>query len=132
MLLVKTTIGPSKIHGLGLFAAERIPKGTYVWKFMPDLDIVKTKNEVNTLQPVIQDLFIRRAYLDSHKQKYVLSPDGSMFVNHSVHSNLVQDFSADPYGPEIAARDIEAGEELTENYRDYDDPSDFKKKMSLF
>lgn len=28
MLLIKTKIGPSKIHGIGLFSDQSIPKGT--------------------------------------------------------------------------------------------------------
>src|SRR6516225_3895295 len=33
MLLVKTTLRPSEVHGLGLFADEFIPKGTVIWRF---------------------------------------------------------------------------------------------------
>lgn len=34
MLLVKTRLGISSIHGIGLFADELIPKGTVTWRFM--------------------------------------------------------------------------------------------------
>ena len=33
MLLVKTTLRPSEVHGLGLFADEFIPKGIAIWRF---------------------------------------------------------------------------------------------------
>jgi hypothetical protein len=33
MLLVKTTIAPSPIHGIGLFADQFIPQGTRIWEF---------------------------------------------------------------------------------------------------
>lgn len=33
MLLVETYIGPSDIHGIGLFAAKKIKKGTSIWEY---------------------------------------------------------------------------------------------------
>jgi hypothetical protein len=38
MILVKTQLGPSTVHGLGLFAAEFIPKGTVIWEFREGVD----------------------------------------------------------------------------------------------
>ena len=38
MLVVKTYINKSKIHGFGLFAGENIKKGTVIWKFNPVID----------------------------------------------------------------------------------------------
>ena len=38
MLLVKTRLGASAIHGIGLFADEFIPKDTVTWRFTPGLD----------------------------------------------------------------------------------------------
>ena len=34
MLLVKTRLGKSRIHGLGVFAAQPIRKGQPVWRFV--------------------------------------------------------------------------------------------------
>ena len=34
MLLVKTYLDRSPIHGLGVYAAERIRKGTKIWRFV--------------------------------------------------------------------------------------------------
>jgi hypothetical protein len=49
MLLVKTSIRPSTIHGLGCFAAQFIQKGTEVWAFHPPFDVVYTRKQVNAL-----------------------------------------------------------------------------------
>lgn len=38
MLLVKTVIKKSSIHGLGLFANQKIKSGQIVWKYNPILD----------------------------------------------------------------------------------------------
>jgi len=40
MILVRTYLAPSSIDGLGLFAAEDIPKGTITWEFYSEIDIV--------------------------------------------------------------------------------------------
>lgn len=37
-LLVNAQVRPSTIAGLGLFAVERIAKGTRVWEFTPNFD----------------------------------------------------------------------------------------------
>ena len=38
MLLVKTRLGPSSRHGLGVFAAEFIPSGIKVWAYCEGFD----------------------------------------------------------------------------------------------
>jgi len=55
MLLVKTKLGPSKIHGIGLFVDEFIPKGTIVWKFVPGFDLKFTKEEVEKFPGLAKD-----------------------------------------------------------------------------
>ena len=40
MLLVKTKLNISPIHGIGLFAVEFIPAKTIVWKFHPAIDLI--------------------------------------------------------------------------------------------
>lgn len=127
MLLVKTKIGPSKIEGIGLFAAEFIPKGTPLWKFMPGFDVVKEKKDLASLSEASREQFLK--YSSNFGGKYVLGFDDSRFWNHSEQPNVKQDFSSDPFGIEIAARDIEEGEELTEDYKLYDD--DFDRKMQI-
>src|SRR6185312_11978 len=42
MLLVKTYLDKSAIHGLGVFAAERIRKETKIWRFVYGFDQVYT------------------------------------------------------------------------------------------
>ena len=38
MMLIKANVGPSTIHGLGLFAADFIASGTPIWCFQPGFD----------------------------------------------------------------------------------------------
>ncbi len=54
MLLVKTKLGLSKIHGIGLFADENIKKGTIIWKFTPDFDLKFTKAQIEKFPKQLQ------------------------------------------------------------------------------
>jgi len=45
MLLIKTYLDKSPIHGIGVFAGEFIKKGTQVWEFNPLIDIILTPEQ---------------------------------------------------------------------------------------
>lgn len=122
MLTVKTSAQQSDIDGIGLFAAQRIPKGTVVWKFDARFDIVFSPQEVADMDELQQQLIKRYAYLSTTTGKYVYSLDDTRFTNHSATKNNI-DIVAFPGEPEtcsVANRDIEIGEEILENYRDFD------------
>jgi uncharacterized protein len=117
MLLVKTRIEPSPIHGLGLFADRLIPAGAEVWRFLPGFDLEKTPEEVSAMPAIVQAWFKRFGYLDYHLGCYIVSVDDARFINHSDHPNINQDYTIDRYGVDIALRDIKPGEEITTDYR---------------
>lgn len=114
MLFVKTYLDKSPIHGIGLFAAERIPKGTLIWKFVSGFDVILKEKEVKRLPKAA------RAWISQYTFKnwrgYVLSADHDKFFNHVDEPNV------DDTDKEItiAKRDIRKGEELTCNYFDFD------------
>ena len=116
MLLVKTELRPSKIHGLGVFAAELIPTGTVVWRFQPNFDFRVSEELVSALPAVARDRLLH--YSAKWGGGYVISADDARFLNHSEDANLktYEDPDCD-----IAIRDIQIGEELTEDYREFDD-----------
>jgi len=64
MLLVKTSIGPSKIHGIGLFATQFIPKGEVLWRFEPGFDLELSKDDILRLSPPAQVQVLKYSYLD--------------------------------------------------------------------
>jgi hypothetical protein len=102
VLLVRTEVRPSSIHGKGLFAAQRIRKGQDVWRFEPRVDRIG-------------------AVADAHfswrtEYGYVTPGDDAKYINHSSTPNLR---TTPGMTPVVADRDIEAGEELTESY-EYD------------
>lgn len=71
MLLVKTKIGPSTIHGIGLFADEYIPEGTFIWRFQPGFDLKIDKNDLEKLPELARGTFLKYAYLNAEKNIYI-------------------------------------------------------------
>jgi uncharacterized protein len=127
MLLVKTILAPSKIEGLGLFAAQSIPKGSVVWKFIPGVDVLLEASEIEKLPLITQDICRRYAYLDFTSNKYVLCGDDARFVNHSEDPNTAGVYpDGEPFGLDIALRDIPVGEEITCDYRAFDAEFEYK------
>jgi len=96
--------------GYGVVATSFIPKGTITWIFDP-LDQVFTPGEIKKLAPVFQDKLNTYTYRD-HEGNFILCWDHSRFVNHSFHSNCI----STAYNFELAVRDIQPGEELTDDY----------------
>jgi SET domain-containing protein len=112
LLLVRTRIGPSAIHGIGLFAAEPIPRGTVIWQFMPTFDVVFDRSAFERLPREAQLHVDRYAYLDRDQEAFVLCGDDARFMNHSAAPNTWEASEERT----LAARDIAAGEEITCDY----------------
>ena len=120
MLLVKTKIGPSKLHGIGCFADEFIPKGTIMWKFVPGFDLVFNREDIEKLPNIAQNFIKTYSYLSLDTGRYILCSDDSWFYNHSDDPNTmgIDLKGTEDEGADIAIRDIEVGEEITFNYKD--------------
>ncbi len=115
MLLVKTYIDKSPIHGIGLFAGEFIPKGTIIWKLEKDFDVIITNEVFNKLPKLTQDYIMFYSYYDETINSHVLCSDHARFFNKAEEPNCVGD-DGTLYGNTMAVRDIQIGEELTEIY----------------
>ncbi len=119
MLLVKTKIKFSKIHGIGLFADEFIKKGTVIWKYQPKFDQVISESDFNNLPELAKQKIIFSDIKDG--DSYVILGDDSRFFNHSETPNTIGVESEDGFGNTLAKEDINAGVELTADYREFDD-----------
>ena len=116
MLLVPVRIGPSTLHGLGVFAVVRIAQGTRVWQFTPGFDLDLDPALLDLQPPHFRDTMLHYGYVDPLLNRFILCCDDCRFMNHSDSPNLRTDRSVDRYGIDVAARDIEPGEELTIDY----------------
>ncbi len=125
-------IGSSSIHGVGVFAIKDIPKGTVVFKFCnyhPDKDelVDIPEEEARFLDNEVLDL-IKMYCGISRFNTYVVHENGlnhihfGYYLNHSDEPNLkiYSDHNAKEYEYVnfITVKDIQMGQELTEDYRD--------------
>ena len=120
MLLIKTRVAPSAIHGLGLFADEVIPRGTPIWRFEPEFDREFSPEQFAALPPEAQVHLRWFAYVDKDSGGRVLSGDHCCFMNHAPSPNTGAAANSLPPITTVALRDIAVGEELTCDYRAFD------------
>lgn len=62
MLLIRTFVKPSKIDGLGLFAAADIKPGTVWWRYSDIIDKVFSEAEFGALAILAQEHVQRSGY----------------------------------------------------------------------
>jgi SET domain-containing protein len=127
MLRIEAKVCKSKIHGKGLFTTQFIPKGTIVWEFDLGNDFSFTENQTQLL-PKNSRIFSRE-YGWKEKGITYFCADDARYINHSLNNNL-EVIHIDVYVLK-ANRDIEIGEELTENYLTTYDVSE-KRNMLEF
>lgn len=96
--------------GYGVVATRRIPKGTITW-VLDKLDQVFKPEEIKEMGEVYTELIDTYAYRNSQGE-FVLCWDNARCVNHSFNSNCL----STAYDFELAIRDIEVGEQLTDDY----------------
>lgn len=116
MLLVKTYVAPSKIDGLGLFAAEPIPAGTVWWRLHEAIDRVFTSDELDALPPMAREHVQKSGF--AQDGKFVMCGDDARFVNHAFDAPSIPH---DSVMGSITTRRIEAGEEIVEDYTLFDE-----------
>lgn len=116
MLLVKTRLGSSPIHGLGLFADQFIPNGTSIWQPHETFDVHFDQDTFESLPELTRSQISHYLYRCVDSGQYVLCADDARFMNHSEKPNTVNGRS----GHTVACRDIAPGEELTCDYFTFD------------
>lgn len=96
--------------GFGVFATRLIPKGTITW-VRDRLDQSFTPGEIEQMPPPYHDLVLKYSFIDA-RCRFVLCWDHARFVNHSCEPTCL----SAGYDFELAVHDIQAGEELTDDY----------------
>jgi len=96
--------------GYGVVATKLIPKGTITWA-LDKLDRIFTPAEISSMTTVYRQIMDKYTYRNPHGN-YIFCWDNARYINHSSNANCI----TTAYEFEIAIRDIEPGEELTDDY----------------
>jgi SET domain-containing protein len=113
MFIVHTYVGPSSIHGNGVFADEDIQAGQAIWRFAPGLDLVVPFELIASSPKAFQDYMEMYAYVSPQVEGgMVLSCDHAKFLNHSEDPNTTIVGHTT-----LASCAISKGEEITCDYR---------------
>jgi hypothetical protein len=110
--------------GYGLFAKESISQGTTLWKYTEETVKEYSCQEFQQLllsltSDTARVRLLRTAY--GWRGKLVVPLDDSIYWNHSVASNCATGGGRSG-NDTLAARDILSGEELLDNYLNYEYP----------
>lgn len=96
--------------GHGVVATKFIPAGTITW-VLDKLDRQFTPQQFQKMNELYQHILETYSFRNNHGN-FVLCWDHGRFVNHSFKSNCL----STSYDFEIAIRDIQEGEQLTDDY----------------
>ncbi len=127
MIHIKYQLKTSGLHGIGLFTNEPLKKGQLVYTASPMLDLNITQEQFNSLNQKEKDEILWWGFFDEPSQKWHVDFDVSKFINHAKNATVTQD-SAHEEAYLVAAKDITVGEELTQNYLEFESPEDLKRR----
>ncbi len=96
--------------GYGVFATKRIPKGTIVY-VKDDLEIMISQEDYLKFKDPLKKIIDRYSYIDPEGYR-IISWDFAKYTNHCCDPNTI----STGYGFEIAIKDIEPGEQITDEY----------------
>ncbi|MBK7409989.1 MAG: SET domain-containing protein [Saprospirales bacterium] len=98
------------VIGYGVFATQFLPKGTIVY-VKDELEIDLSPEHYQSLPLTFRETVDKYSYIDE-KGHRIVSWDFAKYVNHCCNCNTM----STGYGFEIAIRDIQEGEEITDEY----------------
>jgi len=113
MLLVKTYLDKSPIHGIGVFAGETIRKDAKIWRFVYGFDRFYNRRTLAKLPKQARDFIKLHGY--QWGKEVLVSMDHDTFMNHSDAANTY--FRG---GYVLARRTIRKGTEITNDYRAFE------------
>jgi uncharacterized protein len=113
MMVVRTYIEKSPVHGIGVFAKEFIAKGAKVWEFHPIFDLKIEREQFEQLSDAAKEEIEIHMYEPDPGGPFYYETTSGKYMNHARDPNV--DFTDVGFG--FATRDIQPGEELTCDYR---------------
>lgn len=127
MIHISYKLLASELHGVGLFANEDIKSGQLIYTASPLLDLNIPQDQFNGLDQREKDEILWWGFFDQPSQMWHVDFDVSKFINHSYDATVTQDQSHDE-AYLIASRDIRSGEELTQNYLEFESEEDLRHR----
>lgn len=126
MMLIRTRVAPSAIHGMGLFTVEPVAKDTPIWRFEPGFDRTFSPEQFAELPLVAREHARWFSFVDAAHGQRILSGDHACFINHSSPPNSgAQPDCTEPVTT-VALRGLAAGEEITCDYFAFDTEAPLK------
>ena len=114
MMLIDTYLDKSKIQGVGVFAKENIKKGERIKEVRPEFEIEFNSDNLPKMPLALAKFIDTHSYERELGSKIlVMGIDNEKYLNHSDDPNV------DDEG--YALKDIKIGNEITINYKDFDD-----------
>ena len=116
LLKIKTYLAESRLHGLGVFAAEPARKGSVVWAYEPKVDVFIPADRYDEIPMFLQKYFDSYVYAEHSLLGggYIYCADHAKFINHSRDPNTST--VGDTY---YALKDIAEDDEITCDYRNF-------------
>lgn len=127
MIHIKYKLKASELHGVGLFADQPIKHGDIIYTASPLLDLNITQEQFDSLNQKEKDEILWWGFFDQPSQMWHVDFDVSKFINHSNEATVTQ---ADDHDEAylVATRDIALGEELTQNYLEFESQEDLERR----
>lgn len=127
MIHIKYKLDTSVHHGIGLFADEDLAQGQVIYTASPLLDVNITQEEFDSLTDSEKKEIRWWGFKIEDEGVWHVDFDVSKFINHSYSPTVTQDQThTDAYL--ITTRDIKRGEELTQNYLEFETAEDLVRR----
>ena len=132
MYIVAVEVRQSSIDGKGVFALEDIKKNSIVWQYTEGHDKKMTNEQFESLDIDTKTELLRVAYLSPTSGMWVMPPigDPACYTNHNpgaYNTSVIIDKKVSDEPLFVANRDVAKGEEVTNNYLEFDDNSSVDK-----
>lgn len=127
MIHIKYKLDRSDKHGIGLFTDEDLKAGQLIYTASPILDLNITQAQFDSLNEIEKNEVRWWGFKIEDEDVWHVDFDVSKFINHSDEPTVTQDKNyKDAYL--ITTRDLRKGEELTQNYLEFETLEDLKRR----
>lgn len=123
----KYRLGRSNIHGVGLFAAEDLKAGQLIYTASPLLDVNISQEQFDSLSQSERDEIKWWGFRIPETGLWHVDFDVTKFINHSDKPTVTQD-SGHVEAYLVTTRDVKAGEELTQDYGEFESEEDLIRR----